>query len=247
MKRIPAIDLQAGRCVRLRQGRFDDVDEYAISPVRYANLLAEAGAGHLHLVDLDGARLGVLMQSDLVRTMAQSNLQLQVGGGIRSLAAAKEYIALGVNYLVIGSLAITQPDIAKQMITEIGLDKIVLAFDVRITESRIYPAIHGWQQNSTKNLWDIVKEYYEFGVKTILCTDIACDGMLQGPNFWLYQEAVQRFPNIQWQASGGIRHLKDVKELEELGVDAAILGKCLYQEHVPLTQWFQSPVDEGAN
>lgn len=247
MKRIPAIDLHAGRCVRLRQGRFDALDEYAISPVAYANLLAQAGATRLHLVDLDGARLGTLMQSELVHAIKKSNLEIQVGGGIRSLAAAKAYIALGVNNLVIGSLAITQPETVKQMIAELGCDKIILALDVRITDSAIHPATHGWQQNSTKNLWDMVNEYQELGIKTILCTDIACDGMLQGPNFWLYEQAVKRFPKILWQASGGIRHLEDIKKLEELGVAAAILGKCLYQDLSLLEQWFQFPENKGVN
>ncbi|TAL63211.1 MAG: 1-(5-phosphoribosyl)-5-[(5-phosphoribosylamino)methylideneamino] imidazole-4-carboxamide isomerase, partial [Legionella sp.] len=192
-----------------------------------------------HLVDLDGAQQGSMQQLPLITQMIASGIPMQVGGGIRSLSEAKACIDAGVSQVVLGSIAINDMDLCQQIIQSIGPDRVVLAVDVRIEDTIPKPATHGWKKTSNLSLWDVVSIYQLLGVKQVLCTDIACDGMMSGPNFTLYQEAVQRFSQIQWQASGGIRNALDIRQLDSLGVAGAILGLCLYQEQLDLSDCLQ--------
>lgn len=235
MKIIPAIDLQNGRCVRLRQGKFDDNTIYPQSPQELINNYRIRGAKYIHIVDLDGARRGDIQQLPLIQGLLSDEITLQLGGGIRNLATAKACLDAGINKLVIGSLAISDPVLTEEIIQNIGADNIVLALDVNIQNGRPVPAIHGWQTASKSCLWDVAEAYEKLGVNTILCTDIACDGMMNGPNPELYKEAVQRFPNIIWQASGGIRNRQDINILGNIGVQAAIIGRALYESNFDLS------------
>ncbi|WP_133127055.1 1-(5-phosphoribosyl)-5-[(5-phosphoribosylamino)methylideneamino] imidazole-4-carboxamide isomerase [Legionella nagasakiensis] len=236
---IPAIDLQQGRCVRLQQGQFDRVSFYESTPQALAMKYTKQGATHLHVVDLDGARLGEIQQLALIKTIKMDNITLQVGGGIRSLASAKTCLAAGITKLVIGSIAINDPELTMQIITLAGAENIVLAFDVHMLQGTPAPAIHGWQTTTTYNLWHIVAFYEALGIKHVLCTDIACDGMMNGPNVRLYEEALSRFPDIAWQASGGIRHLEDMRKLATIGIAAVILGRTLYESDLNLSACIQ--------
>ncbi|HIC7356842.1 TPA: 1-(5-phosphoribosyl)-5-[(5-phosphoribosylamino)methylideneamino] imidazole-4-carboxamide isomerase [Legionella pneumophila] len=229
---IPAIDLQSGRCVRLKQGRFDQVTQFSIFPTERALYFAKLGAKRLHVVDLDGARSGKMQQLELICSMQNTGIPIQAGGGIRSVEQALECTNAGISQLVIGSLAITNRDLTIQIIERIKPENIILALDVRVDAKVPLLAINGWQNSSTSNLWEVVSYYENFGIKQILCTDIACDGMMSGPNFDLYQQAVKYFPQIAWQASGGIRHLQDITTLDSLGISAVILGLMLYQDNV---------------
>ncbi|HAT8179687.1 TPA: 1-(5-phosphoribosyl)-5-((5-phosphoribosylamino)methylideneamino)imidazole-4-carboxamide isomerase [Legionella pneumophila] len=233
---IPAIDLQSGRCVRLKQGRFDQVTQFSVLPIERALYFAKLGAKRLHVVDLDGARSGKMQQLELICSMQNTGISIQAGGGIRSIKQALECANAGISQLVIGSIAITNPDLTIQIIEKIKPENIVLALDVRIETKVPLLAINGWQNNSTSSLWEVVSYYENFGIKHILCTDIACDGMMNGPNFNLYQQAVEYFPHIAWQASGGIRHLGDITTLDSLGISAVILGLMLYQDNVNLEE-----------
>jgi phosphoribosylformimino-5-aminoimidazole carboxamide ribotide isomerase len=235
MKIIPAIDLQNGQCVRLRQGNFDDNTIYPQSPQVQIKTYSDRGAKHIHIVDLDGARCGEIQQLSLIQSMLSDNVSLQVGGGIRSLETARTCLDAGINQLVIGSLAISNPDLTQDIIKTLGAGRIVLALDVNIVNSTPFPAIHGWQTASMSCLWDVADSYEKFGITNILCTDIACDGMMNGPNLALYEEAVNRFPNIDWQASGGIRNQQDIEKLGNLGVKAAIIGRALYESDFELS------------
>lgn len=226
---IPAIDLQQGQCVRLRKGQFDQVSIYDYSPITLAQGYALQGAKHLHIVDLDGAKAGEIQQLALIEAMHAPGLSIQVGGGIRSLESAKACLKAGINKLVIGSVAVTNPALTTQMIELVGAANIILALDVHIEEGIPKPAIHGWQTATDSNLWQLVSDYQKWGVTEVLCTDIACDGMMTGPNFELYKEAIARFPQINWQASGGIRNVDDLEKLSRLGLAAAILGRMLYE------------------
>ncbi|WP_454783927.1 1-(5-phosphoribosyl)-5-[(5-phosphoribosylamino)methylideneamino] imidazole-4-carboxamide isomerase [Legionella sp. WA2024007413] len=226
---IPAIDIQAGRCVRLRQGQFDQVTQFDTLPIDRATYFAQLGAKRLHIVDLDGARTGTMHQLSLICAMQNTGIPVQAGGGIRSLEQATLCVSLGISNLVLGSIAITNPELTAQIIKKINPQHIILALDIRMQNKIPIPAIHGWQTTSNSNLWEVVAHYQQLNVTQILCTDIACDGMMQGPNFDLYKEAVDRFPQIKWQASGGIRHADDINQLDALGVSAAILGLSLYQ------------------
>ncbi|RUR18684.1 1-(5-phosphoribosyl)-5-[(5-phosphoribosylamino)methylideneamino] imidazole-4-carboxamide isomerase [Legionella sp. km535] len=233
---VPAIDLQAGRCVRLKQGQFDQVTQFDVPPVERALYFKQSGAQRLHIVDLDGARMGVMQQLPLINAMLSCGITVQAGGGIRTLEQAKRCIDSGISHLVIGSIAISNPEVTSNIIQEIKPEHIIIALDVRIDHEIPVPAINGWQLNSQSNLWEVVGYYHQLGINDILCTDISCDGMMSGPNFNLYQQAVERFPNISWQASGGIRHREDIATLESLGVAAAILGLTLYQGSFDLTE-----------
>jgi phosphoribosylformimino-5-aminoimidazole carboxamide ribotide isomerase len=236
---IPAIDLQAGRCVRLKQGQFDQVTSFDTPPIERAAYFALSGAKRLHVVDLDGAKTGSMQQLPLICSMQNTGIKVQSGGGIRSLEQAKLCIAAGISNLVLGSIAITNPEVTHQIIKEINPENIILALDIRMINNIPIPATHGWQTNSNSNLWEVVSYYQQEGIKQILCTDIACDGMMRGPNFDLYHEAVTQFPKIEWQASGGVRHLKDIETLDELGVSAVILGLSLYQGTFDLAKYIK--------
>jgi phosphoribosylformimino-5-aminoimidazole carboxamide ribotide isomerase len=226
---IPAIDLHDGQCVRLKQGQFDRATIYQSLPVELAKHYAALGARRLHVVDLDGAKLGDMQQLDLIQSMQSTAMPMQVGGGIRSIATALDCLNAGISTLVIGSIAISDPSLTLQLIAEVKSNNIVLALDVNIERGIPSPAIHGWQTATEHNAWDVVQFYQDAGVNTVLCTDIAQDGMMKGPNFKLYEEAVRRFPTIAWQASGGIRDINDMRALSTLGVSAVILGRILYE------------------
>ncbi|MFA6302638.1 MAG: 1-(5-phosphoribosyl)-5-[(5-phosphoribosylamino)methylideneamino]imidazole-4-carboxamide isomerase [Legionella sp.] len=232
---IPAIDLQNGHCVRLKQGQFDQVTQFADLPVDRARYFANLGAKRLHVVDLDGARMGSMQQLSLIKDMQATGITVQAGGGIRSLEHAKLCFAAGISQLVIGSIAITDPKRTQEIIQELKPEHIILALDVNIQNGNPIPASHGWQTSSATNLWQLTAYYQELGITRILCTDIACDGMNKGPNFDLYQEACERFPDIAWQASGGIRNQEDIKRLHQSGIAGVILGLSLYQNQFNLS------------
>ena len=226
---IPAIDLKNGQCVRLQQGQFDRVSIYESTPKVCVEKYKQQGATRIHIVDLDGAKSGVMQQLALIQSLQASTISIQTGGGIRSVASAKACLDAGITTLVIGSIAISDRDLTLSIISEVGTENIVLAFDVNIEQGLPKPAILGWQTSTTDNLWDVLAFYQTAGISNVLCTDIACDGMMSGPNFNLYEEAVSRFPTIAWQASGGIRHLDDIKKLASTGIAAVILGRTLYE------------------
>lgn len=233
---IPAIDLQNGACVRLKQGQFDQQTQFAVSPLERIAYFHQAGARRVHIVDLDGARTGTMQHLGLIQSMQAYGVDIQAGGGIRTLDQAERCFSAGVKKIVLGSIALTSPLLTQELIKTFEAENIILALDINLKGTIPVPAIHGWQSSSDSNLWEITSYYQALGVKTILCTDIACDGMMNGPNFSLYQEAVARFPQINWQASGGIRHEEDIQQLAKLGLAAAIVGLSLYQGHLDLAQ-----------
>lgn len=231
---IPAIDLHNGTCVRLKQGQFNQITQFDELPIERAATFAKTGAQRLHVVDLDGAKTGVMQQLPLICAMQETGITVQAGGGIRSMKQATQCFESGISQIVLGSIAISNPDLTTQIIKEINPDQIILALDVHLVDGQPIPAIHGWQKSSNRNLWELVSYYQNRGVKQILCTDIACDGMMGGPNFALYQQAVDRFPDIAWQASGGIRNQEDIKLLAASGIAAVILGLTLYEGNFDL-------------
>ena len=240
---IPAIDLQQGRCVRLCKGQFDQVSVYDLSPITLAHGYALQGAKRLHIVDLDGARSGTIQQLSLIQAMQGQEFILQVGGGIRSVATAKACLEAGIEKLVLGSLAITNPSVTEEIIELAKAENIILALDIRMENKSPKLAIHGWQTTTEQTLWDVVHTYEKQGINQILCTDIAQDGMMAGPNFALYEEALERFPTIQWQASGGIRDVIDLEKLSSLGLSGAILGRMLYESDFDLSSYFARKKD----
>ncbi|HUX73942.1 MAG TPA: 1-(5-phosphoribosyl)-5-[(5-phosphoribosylamino)methylideneamino] imidazole-4-carboxamide isomerase [Steroidobacteraceae bacterium] len=235
MRLIPAIDLRGGRCVRLRHGDFGAETLYAAPPLELLAKYRDAGADWLHVVDLDGARDGHAGNGALIaRLAALRAVKLQVGGGLRSRAAIAPLLATGVARAVVGSAALTDPGEVREWLAEFGAERIALAFDVRL-DARGTPrvATHGWRRQSALCLWEAVEGFAARALKHVLCTDVRRDGALSGPNVALYREAAARFPEIAWQASGGVRDARDLAELEAAGAAAAISGKALLDELIP--------------
>jgi phosphoribosylformimino-5-aminoimidazole carboxamide ribotide isomerase len=235
MQLIPAIDLRGGRCVRLLQGRFDAETVYATDPAEIVGLYRGLGARYLHIVDLDGARDGSRSNRAAVAALAaEPRVSIQVGGGVRTRAVVAELLSLGVQRVVVGSVAVTRPAEVHEWIVEFGTDRVILAFDVRIDATgtpRL--ATHGWQQQTEASLWDVVEAYAAFGAQHVLCTDVARDGALSGPNIDLYDEAMRRFPAVRWQASGGVSSGADLRALARTGVASVISGRALLEARIP--------------
>ncbi|HEY5263415.1 MAG TPA: 1-(5-phosphoribosyl)-5-[(5-phosphoribosylamino)methylideneamino] imidazole-4-carboxamide isomerase [Steroidobacteraceae bacterium] len=234
MRLIPAIDLRAGHCVRLLHGDFNAETRYDWVPRLLLAKYRDLGADWLHIVDLDGARDGSLgNHAIIVELAAQKAVKLQVGGGLRDVAAVTRMLDLGVARVVVGSAALTHAAQVRTWLAQFGPERVTLAFDVRLDSGTPRVATHGWQRQSALSLWDAVENFAGSGLKHVLCTDVGRDGALTGPNTDLYAQAVRRHPHIEWQASGGIRDGGDLHALNQAGAAAAISGKALLDDLIP--------------
>lgn len=233
---FPAIDLMNGGCVRLLKGDFEQRTNYDVAPAAMAQSFASAGAKWLHIVDLDGAKNQMAAQSKLIMDIAQSaNLKVQTGGGLRNIEQVKALLGGGIERVVIGSLAVKNPKLIKSWMAELGPEKIVLAIDVFIDDCGTpRPATHGWTQTSEQSLWQVIDSFLGAGLQTILVTDIAKDGGLQGSNIDLYHDIMQRYPGVDLISSGGVGTLKDVRNLKALNPAGIIIGKALYENKFTL-------------
>lgn len=234
----PAIDLKDGQCVRLYQGSFDQVTTYPVHALEVAKNYALAGAEYLHLVNLNGAQAGTEINISLIeQLLAQTHLKIQIGGGIRDFSYAEKLLNLGVNRIVIGSMAVRHSAEIKKWLKIFGPEKIVLALDVKLNAEKIpFLATEGWAKDSQVSLWALLEEYAAAGIQHILCTDISCDGTLQGPNIELYAECLDRYGALQFQASGGVASLVDLSALNQLGLAGAVVGKALYEKKFSLLE-----------
>jgi phosphoribosylformimino-5-aminoimidazole carboxamide ribotide isomerase len=232
---IPAMDLRAGHCVRLLHGDFEAETRYPVEPRALLAKYRALGADWLHIVDLDGARGDSHDNRTVILSLAaRQSMNLQVGGGLRDTAALQQILDAGVARAVVGSAAITQVPQVQVWLQRFGADRLTLAFDVCMDDNGVPRVMtHGWQQQSAKSLWEAVEAFGASPPKHVLCTDVGRDGALTGPNIGLYREAVQRYPRIEWQASGGIRNAHDLHVLAETGAAAAISGKALLEELIP--------------
>jgi len=229
MRIIPAIDLRGGKCVRLLQGDFDRVTEYSSNPVGVGRRFAALAVEDLHIVDLDGARSGQARNAPIVaEIVGASGLSVQLGGGIRSRDDVVRWLSMGVSRCVVGSVAVTQLETVTDWLAEFGGDAIVLALDVRLDQSGT-PMLttHGWTEESGMSLWDCIDAYRDAGARHVLCTDVDRDGAMTGPNIDLYTRILDRYPELQLQASGGVRHIADLESLRACGLPAAITGRAL--------------------
>ena len=226
----PAMDLMGGRCVRLAQGRFDDATVYSDDPAQALADFARAGATWTHVVDLDGARAGEPRQHDLIARLAgDTPLKLQVAGGFREAGQIARMLDAGVGRVVIGSLAVKDPERVRSFLAQFGGDSITLALDVNIVDGVPMVATAGWTETSRQSLWDIAALYP--AARHLLVTDISRDGMMTGPNVALLEETVEGLPQLQVQASGGIASLDDLRDLPTAG---AIVGKALWEGKIKL-------------
>ncbi|MDO6477678.1 1-(5-phosphoribosyl)-5-[(5-phosphoribosylamino)methylideneamino]imidazole-4-carboxamide isomerase [Alteromonas sp. 1_MG-2023] len=228
---IPAIDLIDGAVVRLFQGDYNQKTQYQKNPLDVVHDYADQGAEWLHIVDLTGAKDTSKRQLTLIRKMVDTQrMKFQAGGGIRSEEDVAQLLDSGVSRVVIGSLAVKQPELVKGWMQKYGAEKIVLALDVNINDAgERMIATHGWQEDSGVALEGLLKDFQEVGVKHVLCTDISRDGTLQGSNVDLYTDVCARFPQVSWQASGGIGGLDDIRDLRPANVGGVILGRALLE------------------
>ena len=234
---IPSIDLRGGRCVRLREGDFATETAYAIEPAALAARYRALGARWLHVVDLDGAKDGLAVNTPIIMGLARRPAMcLQVGGGVRSAAAIEALLAAGVARVVVGTAAVERPGEVGTWLREFGPERICLAFDVRLTGGEPQVRTAGWTRDAAVSLTQAIAAFPHQALQHVLCTDIERDGTLRGPNFRLYRECRARYPQLRWQASGGIRHAHDLRVLRSVGVAAAITGTALLQERISATE-----------
>lgn len=233
---IPAIDLRDGRVVRLAQGDYARETRYAPAPEELARRYREAGAEWLHVVDLDGARDGALSNIDTIAALCGSGLKLQAGGGVRAAADVERLLGAGVARVVVGSVAVTAPDTVLGWLAHYGSERICLALDTRWHDGAWTLPVRGWTAASAETLDALAPRFAAAGAKHLLCTDIARDGMLQGPNLALYEHVAQVAPTLAVQASGGVRDVNDVRELRTLGVAGVILGRSLLEGRLTVEQ-----------
>lgn len=224
MQIIPAIDLKNQQSVRLYQGDFKQTTVISESPLKQALAINQAGLANLHLVDLDGAKSGRPVNRAIIEQIcAQTDLKVEVGGGIRSLSQINTYLTSGVNRVILGSAALNDPKLVQQAIEQFGADQIVVGIDGK--NGRV--AVSGWLEQSSVEMSELMTSMVAFGVKTFIVTDISRDGTMAGPNTTQLSELQSQFPSATVVASGGIRNVPDLKQLEQAGIKAAIIGKAM--------------------
>ena len=228
---FPAIDIKDNKCVRLLQGDFDKVNVYGNDPSLMAKKWEDKGAKFLHMVSLNGARgEGNVNDESIKKLLSTVNIPIQMGGGIRSKERVKELLDLGVNRVILGSVAIKDKELLKDLISQYK-EKIVVSVDAK--NGKV--AAQGWEEVSDVNSLDFCKELEEMGVKTIVYTDISKDGMMIGPNFDIY-EKLSKETNLDIIASGGVTSIEDVKKLKAMDLYGVIIGKSLYENKIDLKE-----------
>lgn len=226
---IPAIDIIEGKCVRLTRGDYSTKKVYGEDPVEVAMEFERMGIRRLHVVDLDGARTGRLVNGDVLKAItSNTSLLVDFGGGIKTDDDIEKAFECGASQVTGGSIAVSDPDLFGSWLKKYGQEKIILGADVR--DEKI--AVSGWQKDTQMDLSSFLKGYIEDGVRYVVCTDIAKDGVLQGTATDLYRRILAQFPNMRLVASGGVSSLDDIRELQEIGVWGVIVGKAIYEKRI---------------
>ncbi len=229
MRLYPAIDMIDGKCVRLVQGNYNKKTTFADDPLEVALRWQEQGGEFIHLVDLDGARSGDMPNFDTIVRIAQTlEIPIEVGGGIRSMEAIERYLEHGVSRVILGTSALKKPNLVKDAVKAYG-KRIVVGIDAK--DGLV--AVSGWEEVSRVSALSFARQMEQQGVSTIIYTDIATDGMLKGPNLNAMKEMTE-YVSMDVVASGGVTSLEDLKQLKEIGVEGAIIGKALYTGHIKL-------------
>ena len=227
----PAIDLYSGKAVRLYKGDYAQMTVYNDDPVAVAKDFAAKGASCIHLVDLEGAKSGTTPNFDTVAAIkAETGLFCEIGGGIRSMETIDKYLSAGIDRVILGTAAVTEPGFVEAAVAKYG-EKIAVGIDIKDD----FVAIKGWTVKSEENAMDFTGKMEKLGVKTMICTDISRDGAMQGTNHDLYRELSQRF-GMNIIASGGVSSIDDVARLAKLGIHGAIVGKAYYTGAIDLTE-----------
>ncbi len=233
MRIIPAIDIIDGKCVRLSKGDYNTKKIYNEHPIEIAKAYEDHGIEHLHLVDLDGAKASHIVNHKVLEDIAtKTNLKIDFGGGLKTDEDLRIAFDSGAGQITGGSIAVKKPEIFKNWLSKFGADKIILGADAN--NEKI--AISGWLEESDEELIPFVANYIKEGVSYVICTDIAKDGMLQGPSFDLYKKMLAQLPNVKLIASGGISTFDELPKLAELGCEGTIIGKAIYENKISLKQ-----------
>ena len=233
MKCLPAIDILDGKCVRLTKGDFDKSSIYNKSPLDQAKIFENAGFKEIHIVDLNGAKSGNRLNLSVISKIASNTeLKIQLGGGIRSVDSITEAFDLGINKIILGT-SILNKDFARKVIQRFDPKKIVFGLDVELKNNIYCLASHGWNEVSDIDIFDFVDEIKPIHV---LVTDISKDGMMTGPNYDLYSFLKSKFPHLKIIASGGIRNINDIQKLISIKIEHAVIGKAIYEEKIELME-----------
>lgn len=228
---IPAIDLIDGKCVRLTKGDYAQQKVYNDNPVEVAKQFEDAGIERLHVVDLDGAKAGKIINLPVLKKIASATkLKIDFGGGVKKIDDVESIFSAGAAMVTIGSLAIKQPQLLEEWLMEFGAEKFFIGADVLDEKIKI----SGWLEDTGVNIFEFIGKMISLGAVNIFCTDISKDGVLQGPSIDLYKRIMTEHPEIQLVASGGVSNIDDVKQLKEIGCSGAIIGKAIYEGRVPL-------------
>ncbi len=233
MQIIPAIDLIEGKCVRLTEGDYAQKKIYNEDPLEVAKAFEGIGLMRLHLVDLDGAKAGEVVNWKVLEKIAnQTSLKIDFGGGIKKEATLKTVLDTGASFATIGSLAVKSRNIFEEWIDRFGAAVFMLGADV--FEEKI--AIGGWLEKTNIDVYAFMQSYMQKGVTQMFCTDIQKDGKLQGPSIDLYKKIISKFSDLQLIASGGVSKLQDLQDLKNIGCSAAIVGKAIYENRITLDE-----------
>jgi phosphoribosylformimino-5-aminoimidazole carboxamide ribotide isomerase len=233
MQIIPAIDIIDGKCVRLTQGNYEHITEYSSSPIDMAKRYQDYGISRLHLVDLDGARSGVVKNWKVAEEIAlNTTLQIDFGGGVKTTAEVKRIMDIGIDYVTVGSIAAKDPQIFREWISVFGPEKFLLGADAK--DGMVM--VSGWLETTNKPLIPFMQDYFSLGIRSMFCTDITKDGKLMGPANELYQEIKRQIPGLFLIASGGVSCLQDLHDLAQTGCNGAIVGKAIYESRISLEE-----------
>ncbi|MBU0580963.1 MAG: 1-(5-phosphoribosyl)-5-[(5-phosphoribosylamino)methylideneamino]imidazole-4-carboxamide isomerase [Candidatus Margulisbacteria bacterium] len=229
---IPAIDILNGKCVRLIKGDYTKETIYNDNPLEIAQQWEKMGAKRIHIVDLDGAKAGKPINQNIIKNIAKKvSCQIEVGGGIRSFESIKGYLASDIDYVILGSIIFKDLPLFHSALTNFG-NKIIAGVDLE----NGFAKASGWLENTKKDGLTIIKQLKKFGTSSVICTDIAKDGMLVGPNLKLYQD-LSKSVDLEIIASGGISSLKDIKNLQKIkNISGCIIGKALYENKIDLVE-----------
>lgn len=231
MEIIPAIDIIDGKCVRLTQGDYSKKTIYNGDPSEVAIAFEDIGINRLHLVDLDGAKQGkIINYKTLEKIAAKTKLIIDFGGGIKTNEDVESVFNSGASIVTVGSIAVKNPPMFLSWLERYGADKILVGADVKNEKL----AINGWLETTDIFITDFIKANMTNGVTTFFCTDISKDGLLQGPSIDLYKKLLKEFPKMKLIASGGVSNLQDIEELKTLGCSGAIVGKAFYEGSITL-------------
>lgn len=233
MRIIPAIDIIDGKCVRLTKGDYDTKKIYNEDPLEVAKEFEDAGINYLHLVDLDGAKASHIVNHSVLEKIATKTcLNIDFGGGLKSDDDVRIAFECGAHQITGGSIAVKNPEIFEKWLQTYGSDKIILGADA--LNERI--ATNGWQQTSELELLPFLRNYQKKGVQHVICTDISKDGMLEGPSLQLYDKILKELPELKLVASGGVSNYFELAELKNVGCEAVIIGKAIYENRISLKQ-----------